>query len=285
MNSQETPSGAVRIAPAPISVQVQLEDRTAKLPPPDQLSDEDGAPLDMSTSESLQFGYNFLLSHTDVFLRKILRIWRRKVGGTKTERVARAFLYFRLCVRGGKEAADVFSQVEGAGRPSFKNFSSWVRDKRVAIDALKPVPLDGELMATFRPAEKDHWRECEAEAEGRRQMVEDGELPQGDSDVGGDTGYGGIGNGNGTADFTMSMFARLCLILPDDDQARLAHAGTGQTLTKEQQQNRVSREDYWQTVAERFNDASVTPHAGMRGHWLAKLTLLWLLQSPCWAES
>ena len=62
-----------------------------------------------------------------------------------------------------------------------------------------------------------------------------------------------------TQDFTLSMFARLCLILRDDDAARPAHNGSGQPSTKQQQQNRVSRDDFWNTVAERFNDASPRP--------------------------
>lgn len=178
--------------------------------------------------------------------------------------MARTFFYLRLCLRGGNHAVDVFPGVQRQGNRLFKDFSSRVREKRGTGDAPKPVPSDEELMATFRSAETDNWRECEADAERRREMVEDGELSQGHGATCVDAGCGGTGSGNGTADFAMSMFARLCLILRADDQARLAHAGTGQPLTKEQQQNRVSREAYWETVVGRFNDPSVTPHEDMR---------------------
>lgn len=141
-------------------------------------------------------------------------------------------------------------------------FEDWVREKRANVDALKPVPSDEELMATFRPAERHYWRECEAEVERRRQMGVDGEQPQGNC-ARGDAVCTGNGDGTGTAEFTLSLFARPCLFLRDDDRARLAHAGTGQPLTKEQQQSRVCREDYWGTVAPRFNDSSVTPHEDM----------------------
>ena len=96
-------------------------------------------------------------------------------------------------------------------------------------------------------------------------MVEDGEQPQGSCAVGGDAGGSGKDDGTGTAEFTLSLFAKLCLILREDDQARPEHACTGQPLTKEQHQNRVSREDYWGTVASRFNDASVKPHEDING--------------------
>ena len=68
-----------------------------------------------SVGEALQLGYNFLLSHTDVVLRKVLRIWRRKVGGTKMERVVRGYLFLRLCLRGGREANDVLAGARGKG--------------------------------------------------------------------------------------------------------------------------------------------------------------------------
>ena len=56
-----------------------------------------------------------------------------------------------------------------------------MREKCDNVDALEPVPSDEKLSATFRPPERDHWHEYEAEAERRRQMAEDGEQPQGDS--------------------------------------------------------------------------------------------------------
>lgn len=112
--------------------------------------------------------------------------------------------------------------------------------KEGEVDALKPVPSDDELMTTFWPAERDHWRECEVEAETRAQMEENWEMAQRDGVVGVKPVYGGVRNGNGPADFNMSMFARFCLILRDDYQARLANPGTVQPLTKEQQQNLVS---------------------------------------------
>ena len=102
------------------------------------------------------------------------------------------------------------------------------------MDALKPLPSDGALMATFRSAEKDHWRECESESERRRQMAEDGEAPEGIAGAM-DGGHGASENGSvaGGQDFTLSMFARLCLILRDDEEARLANAGSVQPLKKQ----------------------------------------------------
>ena len=51
----------------------------------------------MSDEDALIFGYNFIAEHTDVVLRKVLKVWKRKVSGSKTERVACAFLYYNIC--------------------------------------------------------------------------------------------------------------------------------------------------------------------------------------------
>ena len=84
-----------------------------------------------------------------------------------------------------------------------------------------------------------------------RQMRTEGEVD--DDEVSGDgvvgtAGYSGLGkqvqSANGTAAdvviFTVSHFARLCLILRDDDEAKLAFAGTAQPLSQQQKDNRVS---------------------------------------------
>ena len=51
----------------------------------------------MSDEDALIFGYNFISEHSDVVLRKVLKVWKRKVSRSKTERVARAFLYYKIC--------------------------------------------------------------------------------------------------------------------------------------------------------------------------------------------
>lgn len=69
----------------------------------------------VSVREALQLGYDFLFAYTDVVLMQVLRIWLRKVGGTKMERVARGYLYLWLCLRGWKEANDGFESARGEG--------------------------------------------------------------------------------------------------------------------------------------------------------------------------
>lgn len=72
------------------------------------------------------------------------------------ERVARGYLSFRLCLRGGQEASDVLSRVGSGNGSLFEDSATSVREKRDYFDALRPVSSDKELMATFRPAKKNH---------------------------------------------------------------------------------------------------------------------------------
>ena len=239
----------------------------------------------LNRDESLRFGYNFIFEHTDAALRKILKAWGRRVGGSKSERVARVFLFYRLSVKTGDDPEIMFRPC-GALRGSpaeadrnfslFKDFRVWLEKKREVLHTLRDVPENDFLMCTFSGAKRAHWLENEARVDGARQMRTEGEVD--DDEISGDgvvdtAGYSGLGqqlqSANGTAadvvTFTVSHFARLCLILRDDDEAKLAFAGTGQPLSQQQQDNRVSRDSYWETVSRRFKDETLNPRVDLRG--------------------
>ena len=56
---------------------------------------------ELTTQEILPFAFNFIEKHTDAVLRKVLKCWQRIVIGSKMERIACAYLYFRVCLSGG----------------------------------------------------------------------------------------------------------------------------------------------------------------------------------------
>ena len=92
-------------------------------------------------------------------------------------------------------------------------------------------------------------------------MEAEGDLPEGND---GSYGYGGSASGDGESPFNLSQFTWLCLLLRDYPVAKVAFQGTGQELSMGQQRNRVNRDDYWQTVAERFNNVDFHPHINAR---------------------
>ena len=73
------------------------------------------------------------------------------------ERIARAYLYFRVCLLAGEEASDVFSKCKKDGLCLFEDFDAWLKTERNSVRDLKSVPADAELMRTFRQAEVEHW--------------------------------------------------------------------------------------------------------------------------------
>ena len=111
----------------------EIMPETPQIEPHIENSDDEGRPINISSNEALHFGYNFVMEHTDVKLRKVLRVWRRKVSGTKTERLARGYLCYRLCLRGGQDPSKVFSRRVNEGVPLFKDFSVWVRECGITI--------------------------------------------------------------------------------------------------------------------------------------------------------
>ena len=239
----------------------------------------------LNRDEAFRFGYKFIFEHTDAALRKILKAWGRRVSGSKYERVARAFLFYRLSVNIGDEPESIFRRC-GALRGSpveadrnfsrFKDFRVWLENKRKVLYTIRDVPDNDVLMRTFSAGERAHWLENEARVDAARRMRTEGEV---DGDVvSGDgvfdtAGYSGlrqkVQSGNGTAadvvTFTVSHFARLCLILRDDDEAKRAFSGTGQPLSQQQRDNCVSRYSYLETVSRRFNDETLNPRIDLSG--------------------
>ena len=206
--------------------------------------------------EILMFAYNFIGEHTDADLRRVLKVWKRRVSGSKTERVTRAYLYFRVGLIRGDAPGEFFRNCKKDDFFLFQDFNAWVDKNRPCMELLKEIPSDTDLMRTFRPAEATHWVEYEIAAEEKRQMAADGDFPESRPAK---SGHGTSANGVRSAPFSLSHFARLCLLLRDDPVAKLAFRGTGQELSMQQQRNCVDRDDYWNTVAERFNDPDIRP--------------------------
>ena len=122
------------------------------------------------------FAYNFIASHTDAVLRKVLKAWLRKVSGSKLERISRAFLYLHVRITVGEEEAEVFGKCRKPGLCLFRDYEDWLNENKGSCGSLMDVPPDKDLMQTFKQVEVSHWEELEALAEQRRQMGEDGEL-------------------------------------------------------------------------------------------------------------
>lgn len=97
--------------------------------------------------------------------------WHCRLVGSKADRVARAFLYYRIRFIAGCARCDIFSRCGATGVSSrghlksnashFKDYGAWVEEthRRTKMLMLKDVPADAVLMRTFKAEEKCNWRE------------------------------------------------------------------------------------------------------------------------------
>ena len=60
-------------------------------------------------------------------------------------------------------------------------------------------------------------------------------------------------------------FARLCIIMQSDPEAREAHTGTGHALSRLRQDGGHNRDFVWFVTSGRFNDRSLRPRLDFRG--------------------
>jgi len=198
-----------------------------------------------------------------------LKVWGRKVSGSKTERIFRVFLFYRLSRIYGEAPSDIFLHCvnEADQTPLFKDFSKWLQKKRSTLHRMNSVPSDEELMATFRTAEVTHWKDCEAEARQRRQIAADGEQSSSQKRDSGPvvTLNGSPAAQRHTVEFTLSLFFRLCVLLRNDEEARQALRGSGQPLSRGQQDAGIDRNSFWYAIGNRFNDDNYRPRANFRG--------------------
>lgn len=221
--------------------------------------------LEFSSKEkvfSLAFAY--ISDHTDAVLRKLLKVWNRKVGGAKKELIARAFLYTRLAFNAGECLKNIFAGVKDKnGTAILKDLAKWVENAKDLPSLLKPVPGDEELMCTFTQGEKNSWLENEVLVRENRRRGGEGVVLLGHAtNMTRLTANGAIAE---TETFNLSLFARLCAVLLYDEEAKEAMLAMGQPLSQRDQDRGVSRDSLWDTVATRFNDAELRPMVNLAG--------------------
>ena len=94
--------------------------------------------------EMILLAYKCIGEHTDAVQRKVLRPWQRKVSGSKTERITRAYIYFRVASIGSKQAGDSFRNFEKDGLPLFRDFDIWLEKNRSFIERMEEVSSDAD---------------------------------------------------------------------------------------------------------------------------------------------
>ena len=71
---------------------------------------------------------------------------------------------------------------------------------------------------------------------------------------------------SGLSPFSISEFARLCIIIWNDEDAKCALDGTRQELTRSQLDAGFTKDSYWGVIEERFNNPRLRLHLNMVGN-------------------
>ena len=206
--------------------------------------------------------YNFLLRCSVKDLRKLSKDMNLKQAGKKDVLVARIFISIDVQVSSGKSLFETMSSHHLTAK-----FESWLEHQRTLDErsptywaAMPSIPdmldrLEAREAQTFRRRTLDVGRTQEGEPgnganrEANRQEIE----PM-------------VSSITESTNFSISEFARLCIILRDDEDAKAALIGTGQELTRSQIDAGFSRDSLWGVIESRYNEPSLRLHLNLVGN-------------------
>ena len=225
-----------------------------------------------SDADKMSAVYSFILNLNIKQIRTLLREWRCKQTGNKGALVARAFMNLQIIVLSGKSLSQVMRTNSITQR-----FDSWM-EQRITLDNRSPLyltqaPTDSAIIKELEAKEAENFKKqrlnlqkstheqshvqteslqrtenTELETEHIPRATEEDVAPVTASNI-----------------FSISEFARLCIIMRDDEDAKAALLGTGQELTRSQLDAGFTRESYWGIIEDRFNDPSLKLNLNMVG--------------------
>ena len=186
--------------------------------------------------------------------------------------VARAFLNMQIILLSGKTLAQVMRS-----NTITQRFDSWMT-QRVTLDNRSPLyltqaPTDSVLLKELDPKEAETLKTKRLNFESstaqqspieleRRQDTATMALATEPIPSAAEENVVQVSVSNL---FSISEFARLCIIMRDDEDAKSALLGTGQELTRSQLDAGFTRESYWGIIEGRFNDPNLQLNLNMVG--------------------
>lgn len=202
------------------------------------------APSPAGAEESLQKVYTFLASQKKDVLRKVGRVWGLRSSGNKQDLIYRAFWFLKDCQSRnlnifGKLAANIHC-------PSFDNFEK--ENSRSGMDWKEPPGDDVIREALKKAGDKLESRDA------IKQRVEREE------------GCNEVADVPSTPNFTLSEFARLLVLMKEDEKVRESMYRLGQELRRAELDTGTSRDSFWGIIEARFNDVSLLVKFSFEGY-------------------
>lgn len=185
-------------------------------------------------------------------LRNACGAWGLRQGGNKPLLALR--VYRELIIR-NKDGRDISTEVLRGNLPSFSNFLGL---RRIGKPWLTPPGMQDIEVELLEAGDK--LDVPDATQVGVQMRGGGTSFP-----ITHDEEEAFIAEGAEAPDFNVSEFARLCVIIANDEIAREAFFKLGQEMTRSQLDAGVSRDNYWATIAERFNDPTIRPQYSFVG--------------------
>lgn len=187
--------------------------------------------------------YTFLSSQKKGELRKLGRVWGCRMAGNKSELIFRAFLFLSECHQKRLDIRQVM-----ASNIHCSSFEEYIKAQELSCSGWKPPPhLSVMRNALVAAGDRvgENGRPMVEEREPNEQQIE--ERPS-------------------APNFTISEFARLIVLMKDDERVRSALFKLGQELRRCELDSGNTRDAFWGVIEGRFNDQSVLVHFSFTGH-------------------
>ena len=212
--------------------------------------------------------YTFLYRMSVKDLRKLSKCMKLRQQGNKGELVARILVSVDIRLAGGESLSRIMELYDSTAR-----YGSWVQHQR-ALDERVPqywsvAPSLQQLLSKLGNREVEQFKKRKLAVLRTR---EDPDAIVGAPQQALQTARPSsrnlqeVRNAVSNINFSISEFARLCIIIRDDEDAKAALFATGQELTRSQMDAGFSRESFWGVIEGRFNDPGLRLCLSMVGN-------------------
>lgn len=188
--------------------------------------------------------YTFLCGLRKDVLRKMGRQWGRRATGNKDALLYRNFLFLKECHESNKSMES--KMLTNIDCPSYEKF---LDDQERTCADWKRIPAIDEMVKCLTAA-GDKFDDNTGVA--ANLTVRPNSL--------------GNRNNEGMPNFSISEFARLVIVMRDDEKARSALYRLGQELRRAELDSGTSRDAFWGIIEDRFNDTTVPVRFSFAGH-------------------
>ena len=187
--------------------------------------------------------YTFLSSQKKDELRKLGRVWGCRTARNKSELIYRAFLFLKECYHKRLDIREIMES--NIHCPSFEGF---LEAQELSCESWKPLPnlsvMRNALMAAGDKVGEHGRPMVEGKKAGEHHNEEKPCAPN----------------------FSISEFARLIVLMKDDERVRSALFKLGQELRRSELDSGNTRDTFWGIIEGRFNDQSVLVRFSFVGH-------------------